>query len=92
MNLPPISNDYNSSIQTVLQDEIEKADKQNFKLDKDNFLTSSSICLQSPNGKWWQITVNNSGTIGASELTTTDGRLDSEGRPNIATQNPYYTP
>ena len=43
MNLPPISNDYNSSIQTVLQDEIEKADKQNFKLDKDNFLTSSSI-------------------------------------------------
>ena len=91
MNLPPITNQYKPDIQTIFQNEIKSSDQQNLKLDKDNFLTTGSICIQSANGKWWQITVSDSGTLGTSELTTTDGRLDSEGRPEIASLNPYVS-
>tara|TARA_R100001594_G_scaffold68778_2_gene103131 strand:- start:406 stop:678 length:273 start_codon:yes stop_codon:yes gene_type:complete len=89
MKLPTISNEYRPSIQTELQTQLEKANDQNLKLDQDNFLTTGSICLQSANGKWWQVTISDGGTLGVSELTTTDGRLDSEGRPLIASSNPY---
>ena len=91
MKLPTISNEYRHSIQTELQTQLEKANDQNLKLDQDNFLTTGSICLQSANGKWWQVTISDGGTLGVSELTTIDGRLDSEGRPLIASTNPYYT-
>ena len=91
MKLPTISNEYRPSIQTELQTQLEKANDQNLKLDQDNFLTTGSICLQSANGKWWQVTISDGGTLGVSELTTIDGRLDSEGRPLIASTNPYYT-
>ena len=89
MKLPTISNEYRPSIQTELQTQLEKANDQNLKLDQDNFLTTGSICLQSANGKWWQVTISDGGTLGVSELTTIDGRLDSEGRPLIASSNPY---
>ena len=87
MILPPVTPDYKSSSQAILT----KADEQNFKLDRDNFFTTGSICLQSDNGKWWQITISDSGVLGTSELTTSDGRLDSDGNPVIASVNPYYT-
>ena len=87
MNLPPVPNNYDSSIQTVLQDELRKANDQNLKLDKDNFFKSGTICLQSSNGKWWKLTVNDSGNLVTTELTGT--MIDSEGRPNIASTNPY---
>ena len=89
MKLPTIPNEYRPSVQTELQTQLEKANDQNLKLDQDNFLTTGSICMQSANGKWWQVTVSDGGTLGVSELTTTDGRLDSEGRPLIASSNPY---
>ena len=43
MRLPPVINDYKPSVQTILQNELEKADEQNIKLDKDNFLTTGSV-------------------------------------------------
>ncbi len=87
MRLPPVINDYKPSVQTILQNELEKADDQNIKLDKDNFLTTGSLCLQSADGTWFRLTVSNAGALSASELTGT--QIDSDGRPVIASTNPY---
>ena len=91
MILPPVTPEYDSSSQAVFNDTLIKADGQNFKLDQDNFFTTGSICLQSANGKWWQITVSDTGVLGTSELLSTgaSARVDSEGRPVIASTNPY---
>ena len=90
MILPPVTQEYDSSTQAVFNDTLIKSDEQNFKLDQDNFFTTGSICLQSANGKWWQITISDAGVLGTSELLSSDGRIDSDGRPAIATTNPYY--
>ncbi len=87
MRLPPVINEYKPSVQTILQNELEKADEQNIKLDKDNFLTTGSVCLQSADGTWFRLTVSNAGALSASELTGT--QIDSDGRPVIASTNPY---
>ena len=87
MRLPPVINDYKPSVQTILQNELEKADDQNIKLDKDNFLTTGSLCLQSADGTWFRLTVSNAGALSASELTGT--QIDADGRPVIASTNPY---
>ena len=87
MRLPPVINDYKPSVQTILQNELEKADDQNIKLDKDNFLTTGSLCLQFADGTWFRLTVSNAGALSASELTGT--QIDSDGRPVIASTNPY---
>ena len=87
MRLPPVINEYKPSVQTILQNELEKADEQNIKLDKDNFLTTGSVCLQSADGTWFRLTVSNAGVLSASELTGT--QIDSDGRPVIASTNPY---
>ena len=87
MRLPPVINDYKPSVQTILQNELEKADDQNIKLDKDNFLTTGSLCLQAADGTWFRLTVSNAGALSASELTGT--QIDSDGRPVIASTNPY---
>jgi hypothetical protein len=94
MILPPVSPEYDSSSQAVFNDTIGKADEQNFKLDQDNFLATGSICLQSADGTWFQITISNAGVLGTSELLSTgaNARVDSEGRPVIASTNPYYVP
>ena len=91
MILPPVTPEYDSSSQSVLNDVLTKADERNFKLDRDNFFTTGSICLQSANGKWWQITISDTGVLGTSELLSTgaNARVDSEGRPVIASTNPY---
>ena len=87
MNLPPVPNDYNPAVQTTFQTELEKSDNQNIKLDKDNFLTTGSLCLQSADGTWFKLIVSNAGALSATELTGT--QLDSAGRPVIASTNPY---
>ena len=91
MILPPATPEYDASLQATINEELIKSDEQNFKLDQDNFFTTGSICLQSSNGKWWQITISDSGTLGTSELLSTgdNARVDSEGRPTMATANPY---
>jgi hypothetical protein len=92
MIIPPVTPEYDSSAQAILNDVLIKSDEQNFKLDRDNFFTTGSICLQSPDGTWFQITINDAGDLGTSELLSTgaDARVDSEGRPVIASTNPYY--
>ena len=92
MIIPPVTPEYDPSTQAVLNEELVKADAQNFKLDRDNFFTTGSICLQSEDGTWFQITVTDSGVLETSELLSTgdDARVDSDGRPVIASTNPYY--
>ena len=94
MIIPPIPQEYSSASQAIISDVLIKADDQNFKLDQDNFCATGSICLQSADGTWFQITISNAGVLGTSELLSTgdDARVDSEGRPIIASTNPYYTP
>ena len=87
MRLPPVINDYKPSVQTILQNELEKADDQNIKLDKDNFLETGSICLKNSDGEWYKLGVNTSDQLTVTKLT--GSRLDSAGRPVIASTNPY---
>lgn len=44
---------------------LERADRANVKKDKENRV-SGSILIQSPDGNWWRLTVDNSGTPGFS--------------------------
>lgn len=87
MNLPPVPEQYQVGTQTELHNQIRSADTQNLKLDQDNFLDSGSISLQSPDGTWFILSVDNSGNLSATELTGT--QIDSFGRPVIASSNPY---
>jgi len=44
--------------------QIEKADGENIKRDRENFV-SGTIRLQSPDGTWWTLTVDNGGNVAA---------------------------
>ena len=87
MILPPVTPEYDSSSQAVLNDVLTKADEQNFKLDQDNFLDTGSICLKDSAGDWWILGINTSGTLTTVKLAGT--QLDANGRPVIASTNPY---
>ena len=90
MIIPPVTPEYDPSAQAVLNDVLPKADEQNFKLDQDNFLDTGSICLKDSNGNWYILGVNTSGVLTVTQLAGT--QLDADGRPSIASVNPYYTP
>ena len=90
MTIPPVTPEYDPSSQAVLNDVLTKADEQNFKLDQDNFLDTGSICLKDSNGDWYILGVNTSGVLTVTQLAGT--QLDADGRPSIASVNPYYTP
>ena len=87
MNLPPVVQNYQPGVQNNLQNAIRNADNQNLKLDRDNFLESGSICLKAPNGNWYVLGVDNSGTLTTTQLS--GDRLDANNRPLIASTNPY---
>ncbi len=88
MILPPVTPEYDASSQAVMNEELVKADAQNFKLDQDNFLDTGSICLKDSNGDWYVLGVNTSGALTVTKLVGT--QLDADGRPSIASTNPYY--
>ena len=87
MIIPPVTPEYNASSQAVLNDVLIKADNQNFKLDQDNFLDTGSICLKDSSGGWYILGVNTSGVLTVTQLAGT--QLDADGRPSIASTNPY---
>lgn len=82
MILPPVTQEYDVGSQTAMNDELTKADVQNFKLDQDNFLDTGSICLKDSNGNWYTLGVSTSGVLTVIKLTGT--QLDAAGRPVIA--------
>ena len=90
MILPPVTPEYDASSQAVMNEELVKADAQNFKLDQDNFLTTGSICLQNGDGDWFKLGVNTATTPILTITKLTGTQLDSDGRPSIASTNPYY--
>ena len=87
MIIPPVTLEYNSSSQAVLNEVLTKADEQNFKLDQDNFLDTGSICMKDSAGGWYTLGVNTSGVLTVTQLAGT--QLDANGRPVIASTNPY---
>ena len=92
MILPPVTPEYDTSVQAVFNDALEKADGQNFKLDQDNFLTTGSICLQNGDGDWFKLGVNTASTPVLTITKLTGTQLDADDRPVIASTNPYYVP
>ena len=93
MILPPVTQKYDASVQAVFNEVVEKSDQQNLKLDQDNFLTTGSICLQNGDGDWFKLGVstiaqNDPPILTLTKLTGT--QLDADGRPSIASINPYY--
>ena len=87
MILPPVTPEYNSASQAVLNETLAKADEQNFKLDQDNFLDTGSLCMKDSNGDWYILGVNTLGVLTVTQLAGT--QLDAAGRPSIASVNPY---
>ena len=90
MIIPPVSQEYDTAAQAVFNDTLEKADGQNFKLDQDNFLTTGSICLQNGDGDWFKLGVNTASTPVLIITKLAGTQLDADGRPAIASTNPYY--
>ena len=94
MILPPVTPEYDVGSQAVFNDVLTQSDRQNFKLDQDNFLTTGSICLQNGDGDWFKLGVstlaqNNPPILTITKLAGT--QLDADGRPAIASTNPYVT-
>ena len=89
MILPPVTPEYDTGSQTTMHEELTKADAQNFKLDQDNFLTTGSICLQNGDGDWFKLGVNTATTPILTITKLTGTQLDADGRPAIASTNPY---
>ena len=79
--LPP--EEYSSEYFAKMRDELISDDQTKMRRDQDNFVGSGSVCLQSPDGSWFKITVSNSGTLSATSVS-----VDSEYRPR-QTSNPY---
>ena len=81
---PPL--DYDQTYFYDLASEIRNNDVRSMKIDGDNVLkvNTGAIILQSPDGDYWRLTVDNSGNLGTSQVTN----LDSSGNP-IVSQNPY---
>jgi hypothetical protein len=73
MIIPPVTQDYDSSSQAILNDVLTKSDGQNFKLDQDNFLTTGSICLQDSVGDWFKLGVSTPGGAVLTVGTIVDG-------------------
>ena len=83
MKLPLPKDQYDRQMIDSALKQIENADLKNMKTDVANVLIGGDIILQSADGDYWRITVDNDGTIG----TETVG-ADSEGKP-ITSVNPY---
>ena len=90
MIIPPVTPEYDTSSQAILNEVSTKSDGQNFKLDQDNFLTTGSICLQNADGDWFKLGVNTASTPVLTITKLTGTQLDADDRPSIASTNPYY--
>ena len=84
--LPGAPTEYDQASQNSVIESIRSLSSETMKLGQANFLKAGEVSLQSANGKWWVIGVDNSGNLTTTELTGT--RIDSDGRP-IQTTNPY---
>ena len=82
--LPEPPSNYNTEYFAKLRDNLNEEDKLNVKSDRDNFLEDGSICLKSPNGTWYQLTVDNSGNVTSSAVT-----IDSTTKDPKQSTNPY---
>ena len=89
MIIPPVTPEYDTAAQAILNDVLIKSDQQNFKLDQDNFLTTGSICLQNGDGDWFKLGVNTATPPVFTITKLVGSQLDANGRPLLASTNPY---
>ena len=71
MIIPPVTPEYDTSAQAILNEVLTKSDGQNLKLDQDNFLTTGSICLQDSVGDWYKIGIGLGGINSLTDTTPT---------------------
>ncbi len=81
--LPPPPNTYDVEYFSKLRDSLTEIGNNNLELNSDNFIEDGSLCLKSPNGTWFRLTVDNSGNVSTSTIT-----VDSANVP-IQSTNPY---
>ena len=79
---PEYDQQYFFDMASIVKVESEKS----MKIDSDNTLKdkTGAIIFQSPNGKYWRITISDVGALGTSEITT----LDDSGN-TVISENPY---
>ncbi len=67
-----------------VKENIDDLQENAFKKDRDNF-ARNALCLRSPDGTWYKLTVSDGGTISSSSI-----QQNSAGEPT-QTSNPYAT-
>lgn len=83
IKLPEAPEKYDSYHTAMVQEELEFDANYSLKTNKDNFIQDGSICIKSPSGYWFRITVSDGGVLSATSVT-----VDSNGIPTQTT-NPY---
>ena len=68
MKLPFVKPFYNSEVERVRNREIERADRENHKRNRDVEVGAGRLILTSPNGTRYEVTVADDGTLGTSAL------------------------
>jgi hypothetical protein len=67
MNLQRPPAQYDARSQAALQEEVERADRDNFKRGQDLLIVNGErVILKSPNGSAWALTVSNTGVLGTA--------------------------
>lgn len=68
MTLPNPPDRYTPSTEGARNREIEQADAQNYKRDRDVLIVGNRLVLRSPDGTLFQIEVSNAGALSATAL------------------------
>ena len=80
--LPNPPDDYSRKFMFDLCSIVVKNSQASARIDQDNVFDKGSLILKSPDGSYFQITVNNSGTLAATAVTTVNSLP-------VTTTNPY---
>jgi len=68
MRLRQPGKEYHQTYEIQRNAELERADRENFKRNRDVEIGEGRVIIRSPDGTRWEITVDNSGVVGATSL------------------------
>ena len=68
MKLRPATQQYSPAVESQRIRQIEKADGENLKANRDNYLDEGRLILTAPNGTKYAIEVDNSGALSANAV------------------------
>lgn len=69
MNLPKATPQYDAANEAQTRSAVEREDARNLKKGGNILVGKGALVLTAPNGSLWQITVSNSGVLGAIPYT-----------------------